>query len=100
MAEAAAEAGSAAAAEAGAAAATAPWRALRAGARAGRRRCRAAGGDSCPLLRDARPALRLAQRQGEAERAAATAAARLRPHAPAERLNDAVAEVKAESAAD
>src|SRR6266516_2369695 len=59
-----------------------------------RNRCRAAA--SCAILHRAIGAVVLAQRQGEAERAAFAVTGRLRPHAAAVRRNDAVAEVEAE----
>src|SRR5260221_13847358 len=64
--------------------------------RRARNRCRAAGGASCALLHGAIGAVLIAQRQSEAERAALAVSGGLRPHAPAVRRNDAVAEVKAE----
>src|SRR5919109_164334 len=67
---------------------------------AARRRCTAAGGGSRALLQALVGPLRLAQRQGEAERAAAAASARLGPHAAAVRGDDAAAEIQAQAAAD
>src|SRR5438309_1513336 len=80
--------------EAARAIAPAPQGPSQARARRARSRCRAAGGASCAILRRTIGAVVLAQRQGEAERAAPAMTGRLRPHAAAVRRHDSVAEVE------